>query len=109
MGTRCLTKVYDDNDEIIICLYRQYDGYPEGHGKELQAFINSGVVVNGIPLGDKRKLFNGIYDFSAQLVAHFKTDVGQFYLYPPHTVDVGEEYVYHVKIKNNKIKVTVQK
>ena len=43
MGTRALTFVYDSYKEElgeivyrpIINLYRQYDGYPSGHGVEL--------------------------------------------------------------------------
>ena len=37
MGTRSLTYVYDDYsvNTPIMCMYRQYDGYPTGHGAEL--------------------------------------------------------------------------
>ena len=31
MGTRSLTYVYE-NEAPIICMYRQFDGYPSGHG-----------------------------------------------------------------------------
>jgi len=31
MGTRSLTHVYHD-DKVILTLYRQFDGYPEGLG-----------------------------------------------------------------------------
>jgi len=37
MGTRSLTYVYD-NKEPLVCMYRQFDGYPSGHGKELAEF-----------------------------------------------------------------------
>jgi hypothetical protein len=33
---------------------------------------------------------------AAQLVAHFKTDAGGFYLYPVTSTDCGQEYEYHV-------------
>ena len=46
MGTRSLTFVYDGK-EPMINMYRQYDGYPQGHGKELADFLNSGTMVNG--------------------------------------------------------------
>ena len=39
MGTRSLTFVYNDNKKPIINLYRQYDGYPSGHGAELAEFL----------------------------------------------------------------------
>ena len=101
MGTRSLTLVYTDHYredcEPIINMYRQFDGYPEGHGLELAMFLNSfDEVVNGIPVGDKRKLANGMCCLSAQMVAHFKDEAGGFYLYPVSAKDCGQEYEYHV-------------
>jgi hypothetical protein len=98
MGTRSLTFVYDDyNDTAFINMYRQFDGYPEGHGAELAEFLNSfDDIVNGIPVGDKRKLANGMGCLAAQMIAHFKTEVGNFYLYPVTVKDCGQDYEYHV-------------
>lgn len=92
MGTRCLTVVNDDNGKEIICLYRQYDGYPDGHGRELKAYLAPFSISNGIRSG----CFNGMECLAASLVAHFKTAPGGFYLYPAGTRDVGEEYIYTV-------------
>lgn len=94
MGTRSLTFVYDDN-EAIINLYRQYDGYPVGHGRELADFLSPFTIVNGI--GRKTEnIANGMGCLAAQLVAHFKTEVGQFYLHPVSAKDCGQDYEYHV-------------
>jgi hypothetical protein len=96
MGTRSLTWVYDDQ-EPVICLYRQYDGYPEGHGAELAEFINGFTIVNGLGAKTDRKIANGAGCFAAQLVAHFKTEAGQFYLHAPKPGrDDGQDYEYHV-------------
>lgn len=97
MGTRSLTYVYDSNDPVI-CMYGQWDGYPSGYGMDLSNFLNSfDCLVNGIPVGDSRKLANGMGCLAAQLVANFKKDVGSFYLYPPVVgQDCGQEYEYHV-------------
>jgi hypothetical protein len=96
MGTRSLTFVYD-NLSPVMCMYRQFDGYPSGHGRELATFLTGfDAIVNGIPVGDKRKLANGMGCLAAQLVGNFKVEVGGFYLYPTDTTDVGEEYVYHL-------------
>ena len=39
MGTRSLTTFIDDHtEEEIVVMYRQYDGYPEGHGRDLVNF-----------------------------------------------------------------------
>jgi hypothetical protein len=98
MGTRSLTYVYNEDRERIICMYRQFDGYPTGHGYELAQFLNSiDEVVNGIPFHDNRRLANGMGCLAAQLVAHFKTECGNIYLYPPKDDgDYWQEYEYHV-------------
>jgi hypothetical protein len=40
MGTRSLTFVYEENKPVVN-MYRQYDGYIEGHGRELAEFLLS--------------------------------------------------------------------
>ena len=110
MGTRSLTTFIDNhtNEEIVV-MYRQYDGYPGGHGRDLFNFINGMSVVNGIPGGKSRKqMANGISCLAAQVVSHFKKEVGQFYLYTADTRDYGEEFVYIIYAKNNEIKVKVE-
>jgi len=47
MGTRSLTYVYE-GETPIMCMYRQFDGYLEGHGQELANFLNELTVGNGI-------------------------------------------------------------
>lgn len=96
MGTRSLTFVYDEQGEKIINLYRQFDGYPTGHGQELGEFLNSGRVVNGLDGLGKERQFNGAGCLAAQLVAHFKNESGGFYLYPTSVEDCGQDYEYHV-------------
>lgn len=96
MGTRSLTFVYDDKTPIL-CLYRQYDGYPSGHGAELAEFLNGFTVVNGLGAKTERKIANGVGCLAAQLVAHFKKDPGQFYIHAPIVGrDDGQDYEYHV-------------
>ena len=95
MGTRSLTVIKDGKKEICV-LYRQHDGYPEGHGKELAEFLSGFRIVNGYDHDDTVKVANGMNCLAAQIITHFKTGVGQFYLYPPKTRDMGEEYVYTI-------------
>ena len=96
MGTRSLTFVYD-HDEPIINLYRQYDGYPSGHGAELAEFLNGfDAITNGIRMNETRRTANGMSCLAAQMIAHFKTEVGQFYLNPVSATDCGQDYEYHV-------------
>ena len=91
MGTRSLT-IFEDSAEICV-LYRQFDGYPEGHGRELATFLSGLKMTNGRVDG---RTANGMQCLSAQIVAHFKTEPGQFYLMPAGTRDAGEEYRYTV-------------
>jgi len=53
-------------------MYRQFDGYLSGHGKELAEFLRGGVVVNGISAQNSERVFNGADDLAAQLVTWFK-------------------------------------
>ena len=98
MGTRSTTKIYND-DMLILSLYKQYDGYVEGWGKELKDFIKSGTFVNGISSNETRKIFNGIGDFALQLVCEFKTNVGGLYA---TNEDDEQEYNYTIRYKYGK-------
>ena len=101
MGTRSLTYVYGDvaqeNPRPLINLYRQYDGYPEGHGSELSGFLNGYSIVNGLGAETPQKVANGMGCLAAQLIAHFKSGAGQFYIETPMVgIDCWQEYEYHI-------------
>jgi hypothetical protein len=86
-------------------MYRQYDGYPGGHGVELANFLNSVVeVTNGISSNEKRKTANGMGCLAAQMICDFKSGVGGIYLYPTNTEDAYQDYEYHVH--KDHVKVT---
>ena len=94
MGTRSLTYVYSE-DTPLINMYRQFDGYPSGHGAELAEFLSGFEIVNGY--GEvKPKLANGMRCLAAQLIANFKQSVGGFYIYAVTDNDCGQEYEYQV-------------
>ena len=103
MGTRCLTFVYD-NKLPILNLYRQFDGYPSGHGQELGEFLKNLEITNGIAKETKgKRTANGMGCLAAQLVSHFKNSVGGFYIHSTESKDCGQDYEYHVS--NNFITV----
>jgi hypothetical protein len=88
MGTRSLTFVYEDgfpgeSTPKLVCMYRQYDGYPTGHGAELAEFL-------------LKTENNGMGCLAASMIAHFKQSIGGFYIYPTDSTDCGQEYEYHV-------------
>ena len=102
MGTRSLTtfiETYKDDSgkqkkEEIVTMYRQYDGYPEGHGLDLAEFLSQGKLVNGIGMNDTI-VFNGMGCLTAQVVAEFKDGAGGIYLQRANK-DSGECYRYQV-------------
>lgn len=104
MGTRSLTVVLDTDGKEICVLYRQYDGYPTGHGAELKEFLQGFSVVNGLGTGNPVKIANGMGCLAAQIIANFKAEPGGFYLYPSGTRDCGEEYIYTVYIPDAAVK-----
>lgn len=99
MSTPSLTFLKKEGcDENIICLYRHSDGYPSGHGLELANFLEDITIVNGIPLTNSGNMANRAECLAAQLVCHFKEGVGDFYLYPTSTKDVGQDYIYEITV-----------
>jgi hypothetical protein len=103
MGTRSLTFVYEEckNGEVpqpIINMYRQFDGYPTGHGAELVEFLSAGRLVNGMALTKTAEefVFNGMGCLAASLVSNFKKSPGGFYVYPVTAEDCGQDYEYHI-------------
>tara|TARA_B100000927_G_scaffold69597_2_gene55122 strand:+ start:511 stop:969 length:459 start_codon:yes stop_codon:yes gene_type:complete len=103
MGTRSLTTFIETykNDSgkkkknEIVTMYRQYDGYPTGHGLDLAEFLSQGKLVNGIGFLDDTIVFNGMGCLSAQVIAEFKNGAGGIYLQRENK-NSGEEYRYEV-------------
>ena len=96
MGTRSLTIVKDSNGDTILNMYRQMDGYLEGMGADLAEFLQPFQLVNGFGMGDNTNVANGMGCLAAQIVAHFKTDVGGIYLYAGDDRNCGEDYIYTI-------------
>jgi hypothetical protein len=110
MGTRSLTKVFNtykdekNNKQVkeqLVNMYRQYDGYPSGHGTELADFLKGGR-------DEKQILFNGAGCLAAQMIAHFKDGVGGFYIEPITAKDCGQEYEYEVIVDFDTKEVTMK-
>lgn len=127
MGTRSLVKIVDDN-ETILTLYRQYDGYLSGMGLDIKNALNNGKskLTNGYSLSDSvPSVFNGLGCLAAYLVGALKRrtnddnslkdvpaynsdwSIGNVYIMSPNTNDVGEEFIYTLSEKNGKINIKV--
>jgi len=121
MGTRCITRVYEKWDKdvlprLLCTMYRQMDGYPDGHGIELKEFLDGYKLVNGISgdAAEYKKIANGAGCLAAQLVAHFKQlyPLGMIYLAEKHDNEDWAnlkylDYVYDVVVRNNEEDNTV--
>lgn len=105
MGTRSLTVFKQEDGQEIAVLYRQHDGYYEGHGKELVKFLKDKKITNGISGKDT---FNGMNCLTASVIAYFKDSVGGFYLYPAGRRDINEEYIYTVSGKAGDNQATIE-
>ena len=125
MGTRSLTKVIETwKDESgkkqrkpITCMYRQYDGYLDGHGQDLAKWLSGYTIVNGIPMDKSEPMFNGMDCLAAQMFVHFKSsgckddgtptsNAGGIYCMHPDAEDCWEEYLYEISEGDDGILLT---
>jgi len=112
MGTRSNTLVYDEyhgNDSAvqILNLYRQHDGYVEGHGAELLKFLEPMTIVNGITTG-LTNIANGSGCLAAQLVSHFKKKVGDFYIMAPLGEENENDFTYKIYVSGGPQYITME-
>ncbi len=110
MGTRSTTKIYEEyqdknkkpQKELILALYKQFDGYTDGWCQEIKNFIKKCIIVNGIN-DSKRKdgklLCNGVGCFALQFVKEMKDGAGDLYA---TTEDDSQEYNYEIIFKRKK-------
>jgi hypothetical protein len=105
MGTRSLTLVFDSDGEQLLNIYRHFDGYPSGHGKDLADFLSTFTVGNGIRGDEKGKFANGMPCLAAQLVSHLKYGPGGIYIYPRDLRDVWEDYIYEVHQSGSSVRL----
>ena len=98
MGTRSTTTVYD-GEKPIVTIYRQFDGYPSGHGANLANFLAGKEIVNGFGGGDNARQFNGAGDLAMRLIVALKEgdadSIGNFYIVPNDEAG-GHDYHYDI-------------
>lgn len=99
MSTRSLTIVLDDDKTEIVRIYRQSDGYPDGHGVDLAKLCDV-AIVNGRQPGATA---NGMPCLAAQIIAGLKMgsdgkpEPGGIYMHPINTGCDWAEYIYFVR------------
>jgi hypothetical protein len=104
MGTRSNT-IFIDGQNRILNMYRQFDGYPQGHGLELALCLAGFTIVNGYGEANQTTA-NGMGCLAAFVVSRFKTNTGGIYLAPMN--DFDNDFTYTVKQTKKGLKVTVK-
>ena len=111
MGTRCLTVMIDDSGDEpkeMGVMYRQFDGYPDGHGIDLHNFLLGFKLYNGYPSNVTGKAANGASCLWAQVISYFKEtlaedkhkgNIERITSMPIMNQDIGE-YLEQVKKQN---------
>lgn len=95
MGTRATISIRNE-DEHLVSFYFQFDGYPSGVGMDLHDFLKDIKLVNGIRGNDAFGTHaNGVGCLAAQMIKHFKDDIGGFYIIPESQAE-GQDYHYDV-------------
>lgn len=105
MGTRSITTIIETVEgkkRKITTIYRQYDGYPSGHGKELFEFLKNMRICNGYGTAQKvGKWANGAGCLAAQLIKKLKDGIGGIYIGAPRTKLDWEDYGYEITVKED--------
>ena len=107
MGTRSTVKFYSEfnQDEPILSVYQQFDGYIDGVGHDLANWLKEKIVINGISNQTMEGGFaNTMGCLAAQYVAAMKTKIGGFYLTTKYD---SQEYNYSVKLIDDVIIIEV--
>jgi len=97
MGTRASTIIKNGTIDapIIINMYRQFDGYLSGHGKDLKDAFGNTKIINGISSQKAPEYANGMGCFAAQVVAKLKEGIGSIYLSPITSDTEGYTYILY--------------
>jgi len=104
MGTRSIITVMGDDDQTLVNIYQQFDGYPSSVGLKLAKFLSGIKLVNGLPLGDTSGLANGMGCLAAQIVTLFKLGAGGCYIVSECG---GEDFNYKVSRAGDSFRVEV--
>jgi hypothetical protein len=94
MGTRSKTNVLDCNGNIIISIYRQFDGDIERHGRDLKKFLKRNRLANRINKETQCPSYNeGMEDLAGELFCYLKAQTKHVMpAYPATNNDFAFEY-----------------
>ena len=106
MGTRSTVKFYSEfNQEPLLGVYQQFDGYISGVGYDLAKFLKDKKVINGFGGETMNDGYaNGMGCLAAQYVAANKKTIGGFYVTDYEDL---QEYNYEVRLIDGKLIIKV--
>jgi len=87
MSTNCTTKIVEITngvEEVLVNMYRHYDGGENIHGYELVQFLQSLTLIQNMGTKVGGNTAYGAGCLAAKMIAHFKTETGYVYLVPEH-------------------------
>lgn len=111
VGTRSLTVVqsrWTDGDayETHAVIYRHWDGYPSGHGRDLANYLEGVCVVNGKRFNSPETELNGPGRLAAYLVKRLHDDKHEPDLHSSRGA-CGQEFEYVISVDENLL-ITVE-
>ena len=102
MGTRSLTFVKDHDNEPVINMYRQFDGYPSGMGADLFR-IPRRITHSKRHEAWRKQTYSQWCTLSSCSACESlqSRSAGGIYLYPTTDTDCWQEYEYHIQVVEN--------
>lgn len=102
MATRA-SIIMKEEGKPMLAIFKHWDGYPNGLGKQLKDIIEGGKITNG--LGSNSKLgqvFNGAGCLFASIISILKEAPGDVYITNLDKVGKsGEEFIYEIDVVDN--------
>jgi hypothetical protein len=109
MGTRGVINI-EDGGSLLVSIYRQFDGYPLGLGKDIKNILGNPKILNGHHGERMPEAFNGMGCLSAYLVGNLKKSIGNIYIIRACNnprEDCGAEYLYNLYTNDSKLLISV--
>jgi len=96
MGTRSITHVKNEQGIVLLSIYRQYDGYPTGQGKDIKECFEGKRLVDGYTSKDSHLQVNGMDRAAIMLAGHLNKpdDPGNVYAAVPGRDNQWCEFTY---------------